>query len=190
MKVLLKQDVDTLGFAGEIFEVSAGYGRNFLIPQGLALPATESTLKQARVWIAQANARREQIRKEYSALVERMDNTNLTFARKAGESGKLYGSVTTMDIADALEELLSIEVDRRKIDGKALRQLGVHNVNIRLDSEFVANIKVNIVPEEEDEVAEAAPASEAEPVAVVEAVVADDEDDDIADDYEDYEVTA
>lgn len=187
MKVLLKQDVDTLGFAGEIFEVSAGYGRNFLIPQGLALPATESTLKQARVWIAQANARREQIRKEYTALIERMDNTNLTFARKAGESGKLYGSVTNMDIADALEELLTIEVDRRKIDGKALRQLGVHNVNIRLDSEFVATIKVNIVPEEDDEVVEAAPEAEAEPVA---AVVAEDEADDIADDYEDYEVTA
>ncbi len=182
MKVLLKQDVDTLGFAGEIFEVSAGYGRNFLIPQGLALPATESTLKQSRVWIAQATARREQIRKEYAAMVERLDNTNLTFTRKAGETGKLYGSVTTTEIADTLEEQVGIEVDRRKIDGKPLRQLGVHNVSIRFDGEFVANIKVNIVPEEDDEdtpVAEVV--TEADAVKADEPAVAE------ADEYDDYD---
>lgn len=151
MKVLLKQDIDTLGFAGEIFEVSAGYGRNFLIPQGLAVPATESTLKQSRVWIAQATARREQLRKEYSAMVERLSGTNLTFERKAGDMGKLYGSVTTIEIAEKLEETLGVEVDRRKIDGKPLRQLGVHNVSIRLDGEFVATIKVNVVPEQDEE---------------------------------------
>lgn len=185
MKVLLKQDVDTLGFAGEIFEVSAGYGRNFLIPQGLALPATESTLKQSRVWIAQATARREQIRKEYAAMVERLDNTNLTFTRKAGEKGKLYGSVTTSEIAETLEEQVGIEVDRRKIDGKPLRQLGVHNVSIRFDGEFVANIKVNIVPEEDDEetpVAEVVTETE-----TVEAEKSAAETSDIADEYEDYD---
>ena len=168
MKVLLKQDIDTLGFAGEIFEVSAGYGRNFLIPQGLAVPAIASTLKQSRIWIAQATARREQLRKEYSAMVERLNGTNLTFERKAGETGKLYGSVTTIEIAEKLEEMLGMEVDRRKIDGKALRQLGVHNVSIRLDGEFVATIKVNVVPEQEDEVEAATAVVEADDTAVSE----------------------
>jgi large subunit ribosomal protein L9 len=167
MKVLLKQDVDTLGFTGEIFEVAPGYGRNYLIPQGLAVPATDTAVKQAQVWIQQAAARREQLRHQYAALVERINGTTLTFARKAGETGKLYGSVTTADVAEALAETLKIEVDRRKVDGTAVRQVGNHTFTFRLDSEFTATIKAVVVAEG-DAPAPAVVKAEAEPEAELE----------------------
>lgn len=147
MKVLLKQDVDNLGYAGEIFKVSPGYGRNYLIPQGLAVPATESTLKQAKAWMDQAAVRREQMKQEYKALVERLENASLIFEAKAGESGKLYGSVTTADIVEKLNAELGIEVDRRKVEGSGLRQVGSHKVGIRLDSQYRAVITVDVQPE-------------------------------------------
>ncbi len=164
MKVLLKKDVDTLGFTGEVFDVKPGYGRNYLIPQGLAVPATASTLKQAQAWIKQAAARREQLRKEFAALADRLNGTTLTFARKAGETGKLYGSVTTAEISAALLEVVGIEVDRRKIDSEPLRQVGNHTASVRLDGEFVATVKIVIVADGEPAPAEAV----AEPVLEVE----------------------
>ena len=150
MKVLLKKDVDTLGYAGEIFDVSAGFGRNFLMPQGLAVPATPGTLKQAKAWMEQAAARREQLRNEYAALVERLNGSSISFTALAGESGRLYGSVTTEQIAEKINEELGIEVVRKKISvpGKALRTLGAHNALVRLDGEFQANVRVNVLPEE------------------------------------------
>lgn len=149
MKVLLKKDVDTLGYAGEIFDVSAGYGRNFLVPQGLAVPATDGTLKQAKAWMEQAAARREQLRQEHAALVERLNGTSITFYALAGESGRLYGSVTTEQIAEKLQEEHGIEIPRKKISvpGKALRTLGAHNANVRLDGEFSASVRVNVLAE-------------------------------------------
>ncbi len=153
MKVLLKKDVDTLGYAGEIFDVSAGYGRNFLMPQGLAVPATPGTLKQAKAWMDQAAARREQLRQEYAALVERLNGSSITFHALAGESGRLYGSVTTEQIAEKIQEEIGVEIPRKKISvpGKALRTLGAHNANVRLDGEFSATVRVNVLAEEIEE---------------------------------------
>ena len=166
MKVLLKKDVDTLGYAGEIFDVSAGYGRNFLVPQGLAVPATPGTLKQAKAWMEQAAARREQLRNEYAALVERISGSSITFHALAGESGRLYGSVTTEQIAEKLNEELGIEVPRKKISvpGKALRSLGAHNATVRLDGEFQASLRVNVLPEEVEVEAEDAEAEDVEEI--------------------------
>lgn len=150
MKVLLTKDVEDLGFAGELFDVSPGYARNFLIPQRLAIIATDGALKQAKAWMEQAAGRREQQRQQFAALVERLNNTTLEFFAKAGEKGKLYGSITTADIADKLKEALDIDVDRRWIDleGKSLRNVGTHTVSVRLDGEFQANnLKVSISPE-------------------------------------------
>ncbi|MEM8857589.1 MAG: 50S ribosomal protein L9 [Chloroflexota bacterium] len=167
MKVLLKKDVDNLGYAGEIFDVSAGYGRNFLIPQGLAVPATPGTLKQATAWMEQAAARREQLRQEYAALVERLSGQSITFHARAGESGRLYGSVTTEQIAEKINEELGVEVDRKKVSvlGKALRTLGAHNATVRLDGEFSAQVRVNVLNEEGEEGEDLTPEeSEAEDV--------------------------
>lgn len=177
MKVLLKKDVDELGFAGEVFDVSPGYARNFLIPQGLAIAATDGALKQAKAWMEQAAARREQQRKEFAALVERLNNTTLEFVANAGETGKLYGSITTADIAAKLKDELDIEVDRRWIDveGKSLRNVGVHTVSVRLDGEFQATgLKVAISPSDEEAPAEAAEA-EAEEAEVIEEVAEEEE---------------
>lgn len=153
MKVLLKKDVDTLGYAGEIFDVSAGFGRNFLMPQGLAVPATPGTLKQAKAWMDQAAARREQLRQEHAALVERLNGSSITFHALAGESGRLYGSVTTEQIAEKILEEIGIEIPRKKISvpGKALRSLGGHNAHVRLDGEFSATVRVNVIAEEVEE---------------------------------------
>lgn len=179
MKVLLKKDVEDLGFAGEVFTVSPGYGRNYLIPQGLAIPATDGALKQAKKWMEQAAARREQQRQQYAALVDRLNSSTITFTAKAGEKGKLYGSITTSDIADKLKEVMDIEVDRRKVevDGKSLRNVGVHTVLVRLDGEFMANnLKVEILSDtDSDEEIEETPAEEEAVEETVEEVAEEEE---------------
>lgn len=162
MKVLLKQDVDNLGYAGEVREVANGYGRNFLIPRGMAVKATPSVLKQASAWRARAEARRAELRAEYEALSERINETHLVFYARAGEAGRLYGSITMMDVADRLNEELGTEIDRRKFDSQSLRDLGEHRITIHLDRDFHPQIQVFIHPEgepewEEEPAAEAAP---------------------------------
>lgn len=150
MKVLLTKDVEHVGYAGEVHKVSPGYGRNFLLPRGMAVLATDSALKQAQKWREQAAARREQLRKEYSALAERLNKVTIQFTAKAGDSGKLYGSVTTGDIAEKLNAQLGLEIDRRKIEANPIRQTGSHTVNVRLDKEFQAQIQVVVVAEGEE----------------------------------------
>lgn len=162
MKVLLKQDVDTLGYAGEVHDVAPGYGRNYLIPQGMAVKATPGVLKAAETWRKKAEARREQMRREHEAMVERLSGTILTFTALAGEQGKLYGSITTQNIAEALQEELGVEIDRRKIDSPGLRQIGEHQVPVVLSRDYRAMITVNIHPEMAEEEVEAAEAEEAE----------------------------
>ncbi len=175
MKVLLKKDVENLGYAGEVYSVSDGYGRNFLIPNGLALLATPSTLKQAESWRQKAEAHRAELRAEYVSLSARIQEVHLTFTARAGETGKLYGSITTAMVADALNEKLGTEIDRRKVGVEPLRQLGEHKVVVRLSGEFQPELTVLIESEEETEApAAVAPAAAApnEDVAEEESAVA------------------
>ncbi|MDX1662379.1 MAG: 50S ribosomal protein L9 [Candidatus Promineifilaceae bacterium] len=169
MKVLLKEDVDNLGYAGEVHDVADGYGRNYLIPRELAVKATPGVLKQAAAWRAKAEARRAERRAMYEELTEKINNTHLVFRAKAGETGRLYGSVTMMDIADRLNEELGTEIDRRKFDGDPLRELGEHRVSIHLDRDFHPQLLVYVHPEsgetedaDEEAQEEAAEAAEAE----------------------------
>jgi large subunit ribosomal protein L9 len=150
MKVLLKEDVENLGLAGEVYTVADGYGRNYLIPRGKAIKADGGAMKQAQAWSARAAARREQIRAEYEQLSARIRETKLTFFAKAGDKGKLYGSITMADVADRLNSVLGIEIDRRKVEGEALRQLGNHTVTVRLNSEFQPEFAVRIAAEGSD----------------------------------------
>lgn len=151
MKVLLKEDVDNLGYAGEVHNVADGYGRNYLLPRGLAVLATEGVLKQAAAWRARAEARRAEKRSEYEALTEKINGTHLVFRARAGETGRLYGSVTMMDVAERLNEELGVDIDRRKFDSQPLRDLGEHRVTIHLDREFHPQIVVNVHPETDGE---------------------------------------
>lgn len=159
MKVLLLKDVYKLGRAGDVKRVADGYGRNFLIPQGLAVLATASAMKQADNIRKQASVRRAQLNEEMSGVAGLLKDIVLTFPVKAGETGKLYGSITPQNIADALSEKINVEIDRRSIDNEPIRQIGVHQVHVRLTMDLVPEITVIVhregeVPESLMEAAE------------------------------------
>ncbi len=153
MKVLLKVDVENLGYAGEVYSVANGYGRNYLLPQGLAVKASEGMLKQAEAWRKRAETRREEIRAEYEALSAKIIEVVVSFTARAGETGKLYGSVTTAQLTDALNELLGTDIDRRKVGNDPLRSLGEHKVIVRLNADFQPEFTAVI--ENEDEMVDA-----------------------------------
>ena len=150
MQVLLKDDVENLGFAGDVAKVAAGYARNFLFPRHLAELATPAALGRAADWRAKAEARRAQIRAEYDLLSQKIAAVALEFVARAGETGKLYGSVTTSQLAEALSEQLGIEADRRKIESEPLRHLGEHQVVYRLGKDHAPVFTVRIVEESAD----------------------------------------
>jgi large subunit ribosomal protein L9 len=149
MEVLLLKDVDQLGEAGEIKRVAGGYARNYLLPRRLAVMATPGAIKQAEKQ-RQATSRREAKElSEAQALAQTLDGMSVTFQARAGESDRLYGSITNVNIAEALEEQVGQEVDRRKIElEEPLKELGTHAVTIRLASEAEAKVTVIIEREE------------------------------------------
>lgn len=179
MKVLLKEDVDNLGLAGEVHEVAPGFGRNYLIPKGFAIKATAGAMNQATVWRKKAEARRAQIRAEYEALAAKIEGVTLTFTARAGETGKLYGSITTAQVADGLNEALGTEIDRRKVGDDPLRQLGTHKVVVRLTGEIHPHVTVIIEAEASEEPAEA--------TAVAPTAYEEDDEFDEFDEYEEFE---
>jgi large subunit ribosomal protein L9 len=154
MKVMLIKDVYKLGRAGEVRKVADGYGRNFLLPQGLAVLATPGALKQVEKIKAQAEIRRGEKNTELKGLAEQVAGAVLTFTAKAGETGKLYGSITTQDVANALEEQARFEVKRQQIDMQPIRELGEFIAHVRLTMDLVPEIK--IIVRREGEALEAA----------------------------------
>jgi large subunit ribosomal protein L9 len=149
MKVLLTRDIDKLGKAGTIKTVADGYARNYLIPRGLALPATESALKQADTFRAAEMRHEDKLRQEVTALAERLAGVSVSFKARAGEGDKLYGSVTAADIAAALTEEIGVEIDKRKIElGEPLRELGTHQVTVRLAADLTPQVTVIVEREE------------------------------------------
>jgi len=142
MKVLLIKDVYKLGRAGDIKKVADGYGRNFLIAQGFAVLATQGALKQVEKIQAQAEIRRNAQNDELRGLAEQVAGVTLTFPVKAGETGKLYGSITTQDVATALSEQTRFEVKRQQVDMQPIRALGEFTAHIRLTMDLVPEIKI------------------------------------------------
>ncbi len=169
MKVLLKEDVENLGYAGEVYKVADGFGRNFLIPNRMAVMASPGMLKQAEGWRKKAETRRAELRAEFEALATAIEGVRLTFTARAGEQGKLYGSITTAQVADVLNEELGTEIDRRKVGVEPLRQLGEHQVVVRLDGEFKPTFVVVIESEEGEVVIEEPVPMEEEVDEIVEA---------------------
>lgn len=137
MNVLLLQDVYKLGRAGQIKKVASGYGRNYLIPQGLAIPANPNAVKMAERIAANADKERNSRNAEAQALAEKLSAVQLLFPARAGETGKLYGSITTQMIADQLSEKLGITLDKRQIHAQPLRLLGMHKVGVRLTLDVI-----------------------------------------------------
>lgn len=149
MKVVLVQDVEKLGRAGEIKEVSGGFGRNYLIPKKLAILATSGQIRQAEERL-QARQRREQAaRREAESLASRLNGRTIRLTARVGELDRLYGSVTSADIARQLSEELGVEVDRRKVDlTDPIKRIGIYPVRVRLMSGIEP--VVNVVVEAED----------------------------------------
>ncbi len=168
MKVLLIKDVYKVGHAGDVKRVADGYGRNYLLPQGMAVLATPGALNQSGRIREEANKQREIINKEMDLIAGRIKDVTLSFAAKAGETGKMYGSITTQDVATALKEKTGVEIKRQQIDMQPLRVLGEHKAHIRLTMDLVPDIKVVVFREGEanptEETAPAAKASVATPV--------------------------
>jgi len=149
MKVLLIKDVYKLGHAGDVKKVADGYGRNFLIPQGLAILATAGALKQAEGIRSKADEKRAILNKEMSSVAEVLAKLILPFSAKAGETGKLYGSITPQMITDAVKEKSGLELNRRQLDYQPIRELGRHRVSVRLTVDLVPQISVVVYREGE-----------------------------------------
>jgi large subunit ribosomal protein L9 len=142
MKVLLVKDVYKLGRAGDIKKVADGYGRNFLIPQGLAVLATAGALKQVEKIRSTAEVRRTEQNSELKDLASHINGVTLVFSAKAGETGKLYGSITTQDVANAIQEKTRYEVKKQQIDMQPIRTLGEFIAHVRLTMDLVPEVKI------------------------------------------------
>jgi large subunit ribosomal protein L9 len=145
-QAILLQDIDTLGERGEVVDVSPGYLRNFLVPRKLAEPATESSLKVARrrQEAAERAAREAEERAREGATV--LGRTVLTITQQAGDDGRLFGSVTTQDIADAIRDARGIKIDRRKIHlEEPIRNVGTYMVVVEVTDEVTATVKTMVV---------------------------------------------
>jgi len=154
MEVILKEDVVNLGHRGDVVKVADGYGRNFLLPRKLAMQATQAN-KAVIEQMKSAAARRSATEKvQAEALAAKLEPLVLSFTRKSGENGHLFGSVTSSDIASELETQ-GFEVDRRKIQlPEPIKALGDHSVAIKLHREVTAHVKVKVLAEATDETVE------------------------------------
>ena len=161
-KILLREDVDDLGARGEIVRVRAGYARNYLLPRNLAVEATAGNVKgieQERAALLKKEAKE---RATAEAQSQQMGSLVLEFKRKAGEQGALYGSVTSMDVAEALHQR-GYEIDRHRIHlREPLKRLGDYTVPVRLHREVTMDLQVRVVPEGEVIVGHLSPEQEAE----------------------------
>jgi large subunit ribosomal protein L9 len=142
MKVMLVKDVYKLGRAGDIKKVADGYGRNFLIPQGLAVLATAGAIKQVEKIRSQAEIRRTEQNSELKGLADQIKGIVVTFAAKAGDTGKLYGSITTQDVATAISEQTRFEVKKQQVDMQPIRNLGEFIAHVRLTMDLMPEVKV------------------------------------------------
>ena len=171
MKVLLLKDVYKLGRAGDVKRVADGYGRNYLLPQGMAVLATPDALKMSERIREKASVQRAIVNKEMDAVAKQLVGLTLIFPARASETGKLYGSVTTQMIADAIKAKAGVEIARRQIDSQPLRMLGEYKVHIRLTVDLIPTIDV-IVHREGEAVTAPVVAVTAQPVAVSAPAVA------------------
>ncbi len=147
MQVILLENVPSLGKAGDMVKVSDGYGRNYLIPKKKAILATEKSVKMVEHQKRQVQQRVEKSRKDAQKVASQIENLSCTFTKSVGESGKLFGSITSMDIENYLKEN-GIDVDRKKIVlEEPIKNLGMFTVPIKLNPEVTAQLKVWVVQE-------------------------------------------
>ena len=148
MKIILQKEIEKLGAPGDIVNVADGYGRNYLVPRGLAIQATKGAVRQAEN-LKRAHAERvAKARKEAEALAEKLGGVTVRLAHRAGGEGKLFGSITAQDLAEEIEKQAGQPVDRRSILlDEPIRSVGSHVVEVRLDPDVTATVTVEVEPE-------------------------------------------
>jgi large subunit ribosomal protein L9 len=145
MKVVLRADVDNLGNKGDIVDVADGYARNYLVPRGLALKASSGSQKQADAMRRNREVRDSRDREAAQALAAQFEGRTITIKARAGAEGKLFGSVTSVDVAEAVQKQTGAEIDRRKISlDEPLKELGGVDLQVRLHTDVLANLHVEV----------------------------------------------
>lgn len=148
MKVVLREALDTLGEVGDVVVVAGGYARNYLIPRGLAVPATKGNVKQAEDWKESKAARQQKALREASRLKTLLEAQPLQVRAQAGPDGRLFGQITNVQVADAIREQLEADVDRHTIEiPEPIRHLGFHEAHVRLHPEVGADLTVEAIEE-------------------------------------------
>ncbi len=146
MKVILQQEVKKLGKKGDILEVSEGYARNYLIPQKLAIEATAATINTVKQQKAASEIKEQRANDEARVLASQLAKISVKMPLKVGEGGKVFGSITAKDIAEAIQKQYDLTIDRRKIELKeAIKSLGAVNVTVRVHPEITGTIEVNVI---------------------------------------------
>jgi len=147
MEVILKQDIKGLGYKNDIVDVKPGYGRNYLIPQGIAIFATESNRKMIAENIKQASHKAEKIKKDAEEIAKKIGDLTLELKTKAGESGKIFGAITALQVSDALKDK-GFEIDRKKISfNTSIKELGEYTASLDLHREVQHDINIKVVAE-------------------------------------------
>jgi large subunit ribosomal protein L9 len=144
MKVILRENVEHLGQIGDVVKVAPGYARNFLLPRGFAMAATEGNKKALDHAKRQLEYKKNKVLELARGLAAKIEALVITTSHQAGEEGKLFGSVTNMEVAELLKAQ-GVEIDRKKIDMDVIKQVGEHTAKVKIHPEVVANLKVNVV---------------------------------------------
>ena len=149
MEIILKQDVNKLGYKNDIINVKSGYARNYLIPQGFAAEATVSNKKINAETQKQRAFKEEKIKKEAQKIAETLQNITLKIGAKAGTSGKIFGSVNALQIAEAIQKQFNYEIDRKRItvDGESIKELGTYTAKVNLHKEIKLDVNFEVVSE-------------------------------------------
>jgi large subunit ribosomal protein L9 len=148
VKVVLRDDVENIGRKGDLIEVTDGFARNFLVPRGLAMKATKGVVQQAEAMRRNREARDARDREAAQALADQLTGQRIELRARAGEGGRLFGSVTSADIADAVRAQTGVELDRRKTQlAEPLKELGAVEVPVKLHADVEVTLTVDVVPE-------------------------------------------
>ena len=149
MEIILKEDIPNLGYKNDIVNVKPGYGRNYLIPKGLAILAISSEKKKLAETIKQRAFKEEKIKKEAQALADKLQDINVKIGAKAGTSGKIFGSVNALQIAEAIKSQYDIDIDRKKIiiDGESVKEVGTYTAKLNLHKEVQFDINFEVIAE-------------------------------------------